>query len=131
MFFFKVVGVFYGYWMSYYTKKSYVWVEEYDTRHAPDRRTRRMAEAENKKFRDKAKKERNEEVRVSLTAPFVAILHFGRSWPRFQKWMSKHRFFGCPSFHEKLQKIQIIIINNVLTYLDSSMISILSNVIVI
>ncbi|CAG2185470.1 DNAJA5 [Mytilus edulis] len=33
------------------TAKSYVWVEKYDTREAPDRRCRRLMEAENKKLR--------------------------------------------------------------------------------
>ncbi|CAE1281569.1 DNAJA5 [Acanthosepion pharaonis] len=59
----EVVNKFYGYWSSYCTAKSYVWKDKYDIREAPDRRTRRMIEAENKKFRDAAKKERNEEVR--------------------------------------------------------------------
>jgi DnaJ family protein A protein 5 len=51
--------------MSPRTAKSYVWVEKYDTREAPDRRCRRLMEAENKKLRNAAKKKRNEEVRVS------------------------------------------------------------------
>lgn len=55
---------FYDHWESYCTAKSYVWVEKYDTREAPDRRVRRLMEAENKKLRDAAKKERNEEIRV-------------------------------------------------------------------
>ncbi|XP_029649934.1 dnaJ homolog subfamily C member 21 [Octopus sinensis] len=59
----EVVNVFYGYWSSYCTAKSYVWVEKFDTREAPERRTRRLMEAENKKLRDAAKKERNEEIR--------------------------------------------------------------------
>ena len=60
----QVVRPFYDFWHAFCTAKSYVWVEEYDTREAPDRRTRRMMEAENKKKRDAAKKERNEEIRV-------------------------------------------------------------------
>ncbi|CAH1773659.1 unnamed protein product [Owenia fusiformis] len=60
----EVVGPFYGYWESYCTAKSYVWKEKYDTREAPDRWSRRASEAENKKLRDAAKKERNEEVRA-------------------------------------------------------------------
>ena len=59
----EVVEPFYAFWQSYCTYKSYVWVEKYDIRQAPDRRTQRMAEKENKKLRDSAKKERNEEVR--------------------------------------------------------------------
>lgn len=59
----EVVASFYGFWESYCTAKSYVWVEKYDTREAPDRRCRRLMEAENKKLRNSAKKKRNEEVR--------------------------------------------------------------------
>lgn len=58
------VGPFYAYWEGYSTAKSYVWVEKYDTREAPNRQVRRAMEQENKKLRDKAKKERNEEVRA-------------------------------------------------------------------
>ncbi|XP_045158963.1 dnaJ homolog subfamily C member 21-like [Mercenaria mercenaria] len=60
----EVVKPFYDYWESYCTAKSYVWVEKYDTREAPERRVRRLMEAENKKLRDAAKKERNEEIRA-------------------------------------------------------------------
>jgi DnaJ family protein A protein 5 len=59
----EVVGPFYTYWSNYCTLRSYVWKEEHDTREALDRRVRRLMEQENKKKRDKAKKERNEEVR--------------------------------------------------------------------
>ena len=59
------MGPFYGYWESYYTSRSYVWAEKYDTREAPNRQIRRLMEQDNKKLREKAKKERNEEVRVS------------------------------------------------------------------
>ncbi|XP_062575627.1 dnaJ homolog subfamily C member 21-like [Saccostrea cucullata] len=59
-----VVKPFYDYWENYFTAKSYVWAEKYDTREAPDRRVRRIMEAENKKLRDAARKERNEEVRA-------------------------------------------------------------------
>ncbi|CAG2194174.1 DNAJA5 [Mytilus edulis] len=62
----EIVAPFYGFWESYCTAKSYVWVEKYDTREAPDRRCRRLMEAENKKLRDAAKKNRNEEVRKLL-----------------------------------------------------------------
>jgi DnaJ family protein A protein 5 len=62
----QLVKPFYDYWENYFTAKSYVWVEKYDTRDAPDRRVRRIMEAENKKLRDAARKERNEEVRVRM-----------------------------------------------------------------
>ncbi|KAI8501866.1 DnaJ sub C member 21 [Branchiostoma belcheri] len=57
------VRPFYAYWQSYCTKKSFVWLEKYDTREAPNRRVARLMEKENKKFRDKGKKEYNETVR--------------------------------------------------------------------
>ncbi|XP_074641526.1 dnaJ homolog subfamily C member 21-like [Tubulanus polymorphus] len=60
----EVVHDFYAFWQSFCTARSYVWVEKYDTREAPDRRTRRLMEAENKKLRDAARKERNEEIRA-------------------------------------------------------------------
>ena len=60
----QVVGPFFAYWESYCTSKSYVWAEKYDTREAPNRQIRRLMEQDNKKLRDKAKKERNEEIRV-------------------------------------------------------------------
>ncbi|XP_059151673.1 dnaJ homolog subfamily C member 21-like [Physella acuta] len=59
----EIVGPFYAFWSSFCTNKTYVWEEKYDTREAPDRRCRRAMEAENKKLRDAAKKERNEEIR--------------------------------------------------------------------
>jgi hypothetical protein len=51
-------------------------VEEHDTREAPDRRIRRILEAENKKKRDAAKKERNEEIRVGNLSYFSQIFFF-------------------------------------------------------
>lgn len=62
----EVVGRFYGFWEGYCTSRSYVWVEKYDIREAPNRQYRRAMEQENKKLRDKAKKERNDEVRVGV-----------------------------------------------------------------
>lgn len=58
-----VVHPFYAYWQSYSTKKSYAWLDPYNIRDAPNRRIVRAVEKENKKVRDKARKERNEEVR--------------------------------------------------------------------
>lgn len=60
----EVVGFFYAYWESYCTAKSFAWAEKYDTREAPHRQVRRIMEQENRKLREKAKKERNEEVRT-------------------------------------------------------------------
>lgn len=54
---------FYSYWQSYSTKRSFAWLEPYNIREAPNRYALRQMEKENKKIRDKAKKERNEQVR--------------------------------------------------------------------
>ncbi|KAK6620380.1 hypothetical protein RUM44_006781 [Polyplax serrata] len=59
----EVVAEFYSYWMSYSTKKSYCWLDPHDIRQAPNHKIGKLIEKENKKVRDKAKKERNEEVR--------------------------------------------------------------------
>ena len=61
-----VVGPFYTFWLSYCCPRSFVWVEQHDIREANDRYVRRAMEKENKKSRDKARKERNEEIRVKL-----------------------------------------------------------------
>ncbi|XP_011863164.1 PREDICTED: dnaJ homolog subfamily C member 21 [Vollenhovia emeryi] len=58
------VGDFYAYWQSYSTKRSYAWLDPYDIREMRNnRRVLRLAEKENKKVRDKARRERNEQVR--------------------------------------------------------------------
>lgn len=59
----EVVKPFYDYWQTYFTSRSFIWVEEYDTREAENRRVSRLMEKENKKKRDAAKKEWNEKVR--------------------------------------------------------------------
>ena len=59
----EVVGPFYNFWLSYCTPRSFVWCEKHDVREAQDRQVRRIMEKENKKLIDKAKKDRNEEVR--------------------------------------------------------------------
>ncbi|XP_033208311.1 dnaJ homolog subfamily C member 21 [Belonocnema kinseyi] len=58
-----VVHDFYAYWQSYSTKRSFAWLDPYDIRDTPNRRVLRIVEKENKKIRDKAKRERNEQVR--------------------------------------------------------------------
>lgn len=60
----EVVQPFYAHWQSYSTMKSYVWLDKYDLREAPNRRVQRLMEKDNKKIRDAAKRERNEEVRA-------------------------------------------------------------------
>lgn len=58
------VEYFYAFWQSYCTKKTFSWCNKYDIMQAPNRRTLRAMEKENKKIRDAMKKERNEEVRA-------------------------------------------------------------------
>ncbi|XP_030745114.1 dnaJ homolog subfamily C member 21 [Sitophilus oryzae] len=59
-----VVKPFYDFWMSYSTKKSYSWLDPYDIREGKgDRRLLKVIEKENKKVRQKARKDRNEEIR--------------------------------------------------------------------
>jgi len=54
---------FYNFFSAYVTTRSYSWLDKYDVR-GENRRIQRLAEKENKKFRDPAKKERNELVRT-------------------------------------------------------------------
>ncbi|XP_037947449.1 dnaJ homolog subfamily C member 21-like [Teleopsis dalmanni] len=59
----EVVGPFYAFWQAYCTKKTYTWLCPYDIKEIKDRRILREIEKELKKLAQKAKKERNEEVR--------------------------------------------------------------------
>ncbi|XP_071953881.1 dnaJ homolog subfamily C member 21-like [Antedon mediterranea] len=63
----EVVHIFYAYWQSYSTSRSFVWVEKYDTREAPNRQISRLMEKDNKKLRDKAKKAWNGHIRELVT----------------------------------------------------------------
>nr|XP_022913896.1 dnaJ homolog subfamily C member 21-like [Onthophagus taurus] len=58
-----VVGPFYDYWMSYSTKKTFTWLDPFDIRGIGTRRAAKLAEKENEKVRQKARRERNEEIR--------------------------------------------------------------------
>ncbi|XRB08468.1 DnaJA5-like protein [Pycnococcus provasolii] len=53
---------FYRHWQSFTTQLDFAWADIYDTRTAPDRRTRRAAEEENKKARRRARREYAESV---------------------------------------------------------------------
>uniref|UniRef100_A0A1B6ESU2 DnaJ homolog subfamily C member 21 n=1 Tax=Cuerna arida TaxID=1464854 RepID=A0A1B6ESU2_9HEMI len=63
----EVVHPFYSFWQGYSTKKSYAWLNVYDITEAPNRKVAKIMEKENKKVRDRAKKERNEEIRNLVT----------------------------------------------------------------
>lgn len=58
-----LVRQFYQKWGSFLSIKSFSWADEYRCSTAPDRKTRRLMEKENKKFRDWARKDYNEAVR--------------------------------------------------------------------
>lgn len=59
-----IVGPFYAYWQSYCTKKPYTWLCPHNINEIRDRRILREIEKETKKIAQKARKERNEEVRA-------------------------------------------------------------------
>ncbi|KAJ2950964.1 hypothetical protein O0L34_g5340 [Tuta absoluta] len=57
------VHEFYAYWMAFSTNKSYVWLDQYEIQQGDNRRVIKLMEKENNKIRQKARKERNEEIR--------------------------------------------------------------------
>ncbi|KAJ4365670.1 hypothetical protein N0V83_008290 [Neocucurbitaria cava] len=59
-----VVRNFYAAWNGFATAKSFAWLDVYRLSDAPDRRTRRMAEKENQKYRDDGRREFNDAVRT-------------------------------------------------------------------
>lgn len=61
------VRPFYAAWTGFATRKSFSWKESYRYSEAPDRRTRRLMERENKRLRDEAIYEYNDSIR-SLVA---------------------------------------------------------------
>ncbi|XP_060801550.1 dnaJ homolog subfamily C member 21 [Amyelois transitella] len=60
---YEEVHEFYAYWMSFSTNKSYVWLDQYEIQQGDNRRVIKLMEKENNKIRQKARKERNEEIR--------------------------------------------------------------------
>lgn len=59
-----VVRNFYAAWNGFATAKSFAWLDVYRLSDAPDRRTRRLAEKENQKYRDDGRREFNDAVRT-------------------------------------------------------------------
>uniref|UniRef100_A0A182KH11 DnaJ homolog subfamily C member 21 n=1 Tax=Anopheles christyi TaxID=43041 RepID=A0A182KH11_9DIPT len=58
-----IVRQFYGYWEGFCTKKSYAWLNPHNVAEIRDRRILKVIEKDNKKVQQKARKERNEEIR--------------------------------------------------------------------
>lgn len=65
----QVVRPFYAYWQSYCTLRPYSWVDKYnlETLKEVPRRVQRLMERDNKKLRDAARKQRNEEIRALVS----------------------------------------------------------------
>lgn len=59
-----IVGPFYAHWQSYVTRKSYTWLCPHNVSEIRDRRILREVEKETKKIAQKARKERNDEIRA-------------------------------------------------------------------
>ncbi|CAI5442259.1 unnamed protein product [Caenorhabditis angaria] len=59
----KVVAKFYGFWGTFTTQRSFAWLDKYDIRQADNRWEARQIEAENRKFREVGKQERNDQIR--------------------------------------------------------------------
>ncbi|TID15786.1 hypothetical protein CANINC_004315 [Pichia inconspicua] len=64
---FESTRMFYKVWSNFHSVKSFNWCDEYRYSTAPDRRTRRIMEKENKKLRELAKKKFNETVRKFIS----------------------------------------------------------------
>ncbi|XP_013134131.1 PREDICTED: dnaJ homolog subfamily C member 21 isoform X2 [Papilio polytes] len=60
---YEEVHEFYAFWMAFSTNKSYVWLDQYEISQGDNRRVIKLMEKENNKIRQKARKERNEEIR--------------------------------------------------------------------
>ncbi|KAF2459590.1 hypothetical protein BDY21DRAFT_270377, partial [Lineolata rhizophorae] len=72
-----VAKPFYAAWAAFATRKSFAWRDAYKLADAPDRRTRRWMEKENRRLRDEAAREFNDAVR--------ALVAFARKRdPRFE-----------------------------------------------
>ncbi|RFU78975.1 hypothetical protein TARUN_3238 [Trichoderma arundinaceum] len=62
-----IVKPFYNAWTGFTTRKSFMWEDKYRLSEAPDRRTRRWMEKENKKIRDDAAREFTDAVRFLVS----------------------------------------------------------------
>uniref|UniRef100_A0A6M2DI37 DnaJ homolog subfamily C member 21 n=1 Tax=Xenopsylla cheopis TaxID=163159 RepID=A0A6M2DI37_XENCH len=60
---FEVVKAFYAYWQGFSTKKSYAWLSPYNINETRERRVVKLIDKENKKVQQKARRERNEQIR--------------------------------------------------------------------
>lgn len=64
---FEMTRIFYKVWGNFQTVKTFNWIEEYRYSTAPDRRTRRIMEKENKKLRDQGRKAYNDIVKKFIS----------------------------------------------------------------
>lgn len=82
--------MFYKIWSSFQSVKTFTWCDEYRYSNAPDRRTRRIMEKENKKLRDLGKRNYNDAVRkyINLMKKLDP-----RMDPKFKKIYEKQKLF--------------------------------------
>lgn len=64
---FELTRMFYKVWGNFQTVKTFSWADEYRYSTAPDRRTRRIMEKENRKLRDQARKAYNDIVKKFIS----------------------------------------------------------------
>jgi DnaJ family protein A protein 5 len=80
--------MFYKHWSNFQSVKTFNWCDEYRYSTAPDRRTRRIMEKENKKLRDQAKKNYNDIIRKYIN--FIKKLD-PRMDSKFKKMYEKQK----------------------------------------
>jgi DnaJ family protein A protein 5 len=61
------VYAFYKFWENFTTIKQFAYVDEYDSRQAPNRRIKRLIEADNQKARNKERGKFNDTMRSLLS----------------------------------------------------------------
>ncbi|KAF8339696.1 DnaJ domain-containing protein [Cantharellus anzutake] len=91
---------FYNAWSSFSTAKDFSWKDKWNLADAPDRRTRRLMEQENKKARDDTRREYNDAVR--------SLVHFIRKRdPRYKAHMAKQaQGSKSPQYSESVSAAQ-------------------------
>ncbi|KAI1727556.1 dnaJ domain-containing protein [Ditylenchus destructor] len=63
----NIVDPFYAFWLGFYTRRSFAWLDKWDMRQSSDRATARAMEKENMKLREIGQKQRSEEIRRLVT----------------------------------------------------------------
>jgi len=82
---FEDICNFYGHWESYSTKKSYSWLFTHNINEIRDRRILKLVDKEHKKIQQKARKERNEEVRSLV----LFVKKRDKRMAEYRKWLEE------------------------------------------